>query len=56
MAKGVGGLAAKIFGKSQVIIAPALKGAMGAVKGLNFSRIQAHPWSPGRSNCIFAVW
>ena len=36
--KGVGGLAAKIFGKSAGIIAPALKGAMGAVKGF-FSRI-----------------
>ena len=34
----VGGLAAKIFGKSAGIIAPALKGAMGAVKGF-FSRI-----------------
>ena len=36
--KGVGGLAAKIFGKSAGVIAPALKGAMGAVKGF-FSRI-----------------
>ena len=36
--KGVGGLAAKIFGKSAGVIAPALKGAMGAVKNF-FGRI-----------------
>ena len=49
----VGGLAAKIFGKSAGVIAPALKGAMGAVKD---SLVGFRSLVPGCSNRIFVVW